>query len=72
MKFTLIVQHEIAYVKNEEGKIIKNYFAPDGRFFYPGVWEFEEFPKDFKVKTMVCGSLRKILDQLASGESESN
>lgn len=72
MKYVLVVLHEIAYIKDETGGIVRKYDAPDGRFFYPGVFKFDEFPKDYKVKTMKCESLRKILDQLASGESESS
>lgn len=63
MKYTLIAQHEIAYLKDNKDEILRKYFAPAGRFFYPGVWQFEEFPKDFSLKTLKVESLKEILDR---------
>jgi hypothetical protein len=63
MKFILIALHEIAYMKDNRGDIVRKYYAPAGRFFYPGLWEFEEFPKDFSLKTLKCESLKDILNR---------
>lgn len=52
MKFYLIAQHEVAYLKDKKGEIIRKYYAPKKHFFFPGVWEFETMPKDFLLKTM--------------------
>jgi hypothetical protein len=52
MRFFLIAQHEVAYLKDSKGEIVRKYFAPKDQFFFPGTWEFETFPKDFYLKTM--------------------
>lgn len=71
MKYVLVVLHEVAYIKNETGEIVRKYFVPDGKFFVPNLKEFEnldEFIKLHKIKTIKCEALRKILDQTASDE----
>lgn len=68
MKYTLLAQHEIAYLKDNKGEILRKYFAPAGRFFHPGVWEFEQFPKDFSLKTFKCESLKEILNRTTPQE----
>lgn len=52
MIFYLVAQHEVAYLKDKKGEIVRKYFAPKGHFFFPGSWEFETMPKDFYLKTM--------------------
>lgn len=63
MKFTLTAQPEVAYLK-EKGEIVRKYFAPKGHFFFPGNWEFENFPKNFYLKTITPEELREILNHI--------
>jgi hypothetical protein len=61
MKFYLVAQFEIAYLKNNKGDIVRKYFAPKDQFFIPGVWDFEEFPKDFYLKTISIEEFKQFL-----------
>lgn len=63
MKFYLVAQCEIAYLKDSKGEIVRKYFAPNHQFFIPGVWEFEEFPKDFYLKTWNAEELKAWLNR---------
>lgn len=62
MKFCLIAQCEIAYLKDKKGEIVRKFYAPSGHLFYPGIWEFEDFPKDFFIKTCTPQELRNYLN----------
>jgi len=66
MKFYLIAQLEIAYLKDASGDLVRKYFTPAGHFFMPGVWEFESFPKEsqYYLKTMTMEEFRAVLDRL--------
>ncbi len=64
MKFNLVAQLEVAYLKDNKGEIVRKYFAPKGHFFFPGVWEFEEFPKDFFLKTMTFDEFRELMKRI--------
>ena len=70
MKFHLIAQLEVAYLKDSKGEIVRKYFAPKGHFFFPGVWEFETFPKDFYLKTMTFEEFRELLKRLDEKEGD--
>jgi hypothetical protein len=61
--FHLVAQCEAAYLKDEKGDIVRKYFAPTGQFFIPGVWEFDEFPKDYYLKTWDAEELRAFLNR---------
>jgi hypothetical protein len=61
MKFYLVAQPEIAYLKENKGDILRKYYAPKDQLFYPGTWEFESFPKDFFLKTMTFEEFRNLL-----------
>jgi len=68
MKFHLIAQLEVAYLKDNKGDIVRQYFAPKGHFFFPGVWEFETFPKDFFLKTMTLKEFCDLLNGMDENE----
>jgi len=56
MKYTLVAQLEIAYLKDSKNNIIRKYFAPKTHFFYPGTWELEKMSNIF-LKTMLLEEL---------------
>lgn len=56
MKYTLVAQLEIAYLKDSKNNIIRKYFAPKKHFFYPGTWELEKMSNIF-LKTMLLEEL---------------
>ena len=66
MKYFLLAQLEVAYLKDTKGNIVRKYFAPAGHFFCPGGWEFEDLPKnkDFYLKTMTFKEFRELLNRI--------
>lgn len=64
MKFHFIAQFEIAYLKDNQGDIVRKYYAPKKHFFVPGTWSFENFPKDFALQTITFEEFKQILQGL--------
>lgn len=61
MKFIMVAQLEIAYLKDSAGDVVRKYFAPKNQFFIPGTWEFDEFPTDFHLRTMNFEEFKELL-----------
>ena len=61
MKFYLLAQFEIAYLKDNKGDILRKFFAPKNQFFIPGLWEFESFPQKFLLKTMTAEEFKILM-----------
>lgn len=69
MKFHLVAQCEISYLKNNKGDIVRKFYAPAKHFFIPGTWEYEQFPDEMILKTWTGEELRAYLN---NGEESSS